>query len=670
METGLIQYRSNAGLLEDEQEAARQAMEAVQGRPEITALAAHVRARWEAAKAAKMPHEQRMLRSLRMRDGQYEPDKLALIRESGGAEVYMMLPDEKCNAAEAWIDDLLGAEPFGTAPTPVPELSPEQRQAIEQQVRAEVAQELHLTGILPTQEAVMQRGREIYESVKHDIEEAAAQAEASVEGKIKDIVAESGWSNALKGAISDLVTFPAGFMKGPVFRKKKDLVWGPGGQPAVSEVVAIEWEAPSPFDIYPSPSSTGIGDSYLIEKHRFSRSDLYSMIGIEGFDDDAIRQVLSEYGNGGLQDWLFMGSESERSRLEGRQSEDRDPDGKIHALQFWGNIQGLMLLQYGMDPSMIEDPIAEYQAEVWLIGQWVIKAELNGDPLGRIPYYKASFREKKGAFWGKGLPEVIEDAVDGCNAAARHLFNNMGMASGPQVGIDASTKVPGMNYESMRPWKIWPFDLTNSQGTRPPIWFFQPNVMVNELLAVYEKFSAEADNKSGVPKYLYGGESKGGAIDTATGMSMMMSNASKAIKKIVKNIDVGIIEPSIIKLHQTIMLYFPEPVYFQGDIKFIAKGSSSMIAKEQMQVRRQEFMQLVLNPVLAQIVGPAGIAEVARSVADGLDLDVADVVPTREEMEQRQVIEARRQQMNPQLPQPAAINGAGDKAGGQDARTF
>jgi len=678
METGLLQWKSNEELIADEEEAARRELESIQGRPEIISLAAHVRARWEAARQAKMPHEQRMLKALRMRNGEYESDRLALIRQSGGSVIYMMLPDEKCNAAEAWIEDILGDEPFGTKPTPVPDLSPQQRQAIENQVRMEVAQELQISGIMPTQEAVMQRGREILEEVKAHVAEQAKRTEIQVEQKIKDLVVESGWSDALKSSITDIVTHPAGFLKGPIFRKKKDLAWGPDGTPVVQDIIAMEWESPSPLDIYPAPTSTKIGDGYLFEKHRLTRSDLVAMMGVDGFDDTAIRQVLTEYGNGGLNNWIYMDNETERARLESRDYESHDPDGKIHALQFWGNVQGLMLLEYGIDPSMVEDPISEYSAEIWLIGRYVIKAELNGDPLGRPPYYKAHFRDKKGSFWGMGLPEVIEDIVDMCNASARNLANNMAMASGPMVGVDASAKIPGVDYENMRPWKIWPFDLTNSQGTRPPIWFFQPNVMVNELMAVYEKFSAEADNKSGVPKYMYGGENRGGAADTASGMSMMMSNASKAIKKIIHNIDVGIIEPSIRRLHQTIMLYYPDPIYFQGDIKFVAKGSTSMIAKEQMQIRRGEFLKLIMNPVLAQIVGQGGIAEVARSIADGLDMDVDDVVPTKEELVQRQAVQQQMMQQQAQqqaaLPQsggkPQPTNPAGDRAGGQDFRTF
>ena len=39
----------------------------------------------------------------------------------------------------------------------------------------------------------------------------------------------------------------------------------------------------------------------------------------------------------------------------------------------------------------------------------IIKAVLNYDPLGEKPYCKTSFIKTPGSFWGKGIPEVIED---------------------------------------------------------------------------------------------------------------------------------------------------------------------------------------------------------------------------------------------------------------------
>ena len=87
-----------------------------------------------------------------------------------------------------------------------------------------------------------------------------------------------------------------------------------------------------------------------------------------------------------------------------------------------------MLIEWGLDEEEIEDEHREYDANVWIVGNYVIKAILNYDPLGEKPYAKTSFIKRPGAFWGSGIPEIIEDIQGVCNAAARALVNNMGIS--------------------------------------------------------------------------------------------------------------------------------------------------------------------------------------------------------------------------------------------------
>ena len=309
-----------------------------------------------------------------------------------------------------------------------------------------------------------------------------------------------------------------------------------------------------------------------------------------------------------------------------------------------------------------------------MIGRWVIKCTFNPDPLGRKPYYKTSMRDRKGSFWGIGLPELIEDCQSACNAAARNLLNNMAIASGPQVGVDVSQLPAGEDIESLYPWKIWQVDRSrggaaSGAGSTPPVWFFQPNPFIAELLKVYEFFSGEADTKSGIPKYAYGSnQGAKGALGTATGFSMMMNNATRGIKRVVRNIDFGIIRPSIQKLVEWLQLYRPEELLgYAGDIRVLARGSSALVAKEQQAVRRNEALQMVLNPAVIQIVGQDGLAHLLRQVFDGLD--IYDVVPTEQEMATRERMSGFQQQIQAQqqqaLPQGREVDGGGAVQGGE-----
>ena len=91
----------NTTLAKQEQEAASQALAARQNQPVILGLTAHLRACWDVAEMAKRPIEKIMLRALRQRNGEYEADKLQQIRAQGGSEIYMMITEVKCRAAES-----------------------------------------------------------------------------------------------------------------------------------------------------------------------------------------------------------------------------------------------------------------------------------------------------------------------------------------------------------------------------------------------------------------------------------------------------------------------------------------------------------------------------------------------------------------------------------------
>lgn len=615
----------------------------------VIGLVAYIQNAWEAAKRAKQPIETIMLRNLRMKAGEYEPSKLAAIKEQGGSEAFMMLTEEKLSAFESWVEEILfpaDDKPWGIKATPRPEMSPQIAQKIKAQIFQDFAQQVIQSGQVPTQEILMARADELMEEFEAEVIDRAREAAEKTEVYLDDILTESGWRKALRASIADVGLYPAGFLKGPLRRKRKKLSWGQGGQPQVLLTEVWEFESPSPWDIYPGPSSQDIGDGYLIERMVFRRTDLQELIGIPGYDKDEIEAVLSAASSGGmnLHNWLGLYNQTERATLENREYEDEDPEGLIDGLQFWGHIQGLKLIEYGYPGTEIK-PFEEYFCEVIMIHNWVIKVEINGDPLGRPPYFKASFREKKGSFWKTALPDTMIDCQDACNASTRNLFNNMAIASGPQVGVDIGKFAAGEKITKLRPWRLWQFDLEHQPQSRDPIWFFQPRPLINELLAVYDKYSSEADNKTGVPRYSYGGETKGGALNTASGMSMMMANAARSIKKVVSNIDEGLIEPSVSRTFEWTMLYRPIRCMLDGDIKVVAKGSSALISKEMRQVRRNEAMQTVMTPIVQGIIGNRGVAIVLKEWLKGLDFDAEDIVPSEADLTQIEILQGQVQQL-------------------------
>lgn len=645
----------------------RRAAETAQAQPLIRGLAGHVRRCWTEARTAKEQSvEPRMFKAIRARRGEYDPDVLTKIRAQGGSEIYMMLVSNKCRGASSWLRDVMlgqGSEkPWTLRPTPSPDLPPNLTEELRQHAVQQVAMVIQATGQALPPIQLRRYLNELREEYVYNLQEQAKYSTRRMEDKMEDQLIEGGFMSAIDAFIDDLTTFPCAFLKGPIVRRKPRMKWNPdaagGFQLTIVDDLVLEWERVDPFMIYPSPASTGVQDGYLIERHKLRQADLEALIGVDGYDDEAIRMVLEDYGRGGLQEWLVV--DSTKAQAEGRSTTAvmQNSEHLIDALQFWGTVSGQMLRDWGLSDAEVPDIAKQYPCEAWLIGSKVIKASLNFDPLGRKPYYKASYEDVPGTFWGNSVYDLIKDCQEMCNSAARSLANNMGIASGPQVWVNVDRMPAGEDITNLYPWKIHQVTSDPMGSSATPVGFFQPNSNAQELMFVYEKFSLLADEYSGVPRYMTGSSPAGGAGRTASGMSMLMNNANKAIKQVVANIDRAMTE-LLERLYFHNMKYSEDPE-LKGDVNIVARGVSSVLAKEAAQVRRNEFLTATANPIDMQIMGLDGRATLLRETVKQLDVNPDDVVPPPQRLRVQQQIQ---QMMSMGMPQgPQSLPGPGQQA--------
>lgn len=599
----------------------------------ITSLAGHIQHHWSLAKLAKLQPEKEMLSAVRSRKGEYDPDVLSRIKEQGGSEIYMMVFATKARQMKALMTDILigsgNDKPWTIRPTPQPELPPGHANQIMQAVYEETAQ-AELAGMPMSVEDVRQRLVDAKSAVEQRIIEQARTEAERAEAAIEDALVEGNYLDALDQFVDDLTTFKTAFLKGPVVRRSNDLQWvqRPDGSftAEVTSKLKVEYERVDPFMIYPAPWAKNCHDAPLIERHKLSRADLNSMRGVEGYDEEAIKRVLDEHGQGGLREWLMI--DTAKATAEGRNTVGVAQSDLIDALQFWGSVSGKMLREWGMSETEVPDEAKEYDVEAWLIGGDVIKAVINPDPLNRRPYYADGFSRVPGAFWHNSLYDVVRDCQDMCNAAARAMANNLGISSGPQVAVNVDRLPPGEEITEMYPWKIWQVTNDPMGSSAAPVSFFQPNSNVAELMGVFERFSSIADEVSGIPKYMAGmAGGEGGAGRTASGMSMMITNASKMVKQLLASLDQYVISPMVERQYQHMLMYRPE-LGLQGDLKVVARGSLSLVAKEAAQVRLNEFLAATGNPIDMQIIGMDGRAELLRQAVKRLDINSDKVVPS------------------------------------------
>ena len=661
----ILRVVGNEELVRAEREQAAQELAARQSAPVMLGIVAHLKECWDAARIARDPITDVMLKAMRQRNGEYEADKLQAIKAQGGSEVYMMLTEVKCRAAESWLRDILldnGTPPWDIQPSPIPDLSPAEAGELQMAFAERVMEILQMSGTAPNKAQMAELKETVAQEFRFKILQAAQNRSDRMKVKIEDQFAQGGWADAFNDFITDVVTFPAAFVKGPIVRRQRYLKWeGSALQPG--ERIAPEYERVSPFNIYPEPGITRINDGYLFEYHEMTRTQLADLIGVPGYDDAAIREVL-RIGN--TQSWVQEWQKTSRETEERKFHTELRPTEVYDALEFWGKISGRMLREWGMDENEVPDEDQEYDANIWVVGNFVIKAVLNYDPLGEKPYAKTSFIKQPGSFWGRGIPEIIEDIQNVCNAAARALVNNMAVASGPQVEVNLERIPPNEDITQLQPWKIWQVLNDPLGSSAPAVRFNQPNDNANTLMGVYDRFSRLADDHSGIPSYIYGDTNVQGAGRTASGLSMLMGSAGKGIRQVVMHIDSDVIKPIVYRQYVYNMRYDPDES-IKGDAQIVAKGAVNLAVKETINVRRVEFLNATANEFDMGIIGPQGRAALLREVAKGLQMPVDDIVPSREKLATAERASAAAQQMPaPGGGQPTMENTdlAGAPAGG------
>lgn len=406
-------------------------------------------------------------------------------------------------------------------------------------------------------------------------------------------------------------------------------------KPVVQDVPVLCWERVSPFDIYWTPGVASIEDANIIQRSRLTRAEINTLLDLPGFLTDEVRAVLDEYGRGGLVD-NWDQTDSERSILEGREDPRFNQSGLIACLEFQGNAQGRYLLDIGMDPSLIPDPLRDYYIDAWLIGRHIIKVQFIPSPRKRHQYYITSFEKVPGTPAGNGLPDLLADVSSVANATLRALVNNLSISSGPQVVINDDRLGDGEDGEQMHPWKRWhvksdPF----GNNTEKAVEFFSPASNANELLQVYTAFSAMADEASAIPKFMTGSPPSGGLGRTASGLSMLMQNSSKILQTVASNIDIDVIDPVINALLDMVMLT-DQTGLLTGEEKVRVLGVQVAQQRETQRARQLEWLQITANPIDMSIIGPKGRAQVLRAVATEIGLPGENIVPSEADLDKQQ----------------------------------
>jgi len=648
----------------------------------VMSLANHIRGKWQEAKQHREQSgvDAQIMRSKRAGDRQYEPNKLQEIRDYEKNQrydpPYDPIIDVKCRALQAKMSSRIlapGDRPWSISPTPIPDLPDDVKQGLERIVALTVTEQAMQQGNAPAIDDVEQQKPDIEAQVLAMMTKLAKEANESATQRLDDQLREGGWYEAVKKCIYDFTRMPASILKGPILKKRNKLShqFGPTGwTTSITEERIDTWERVAPVKIYQEPHSKGVNDGYLIELSSYKRRDLYNAIGIEGYDEKAIRQVLNTWQSGGLHEWTLL--DTEKALLEKKSTITLGND--IDCLIFWGSAPGNLLITWGMKADVITDPDREYDIWAELIGSEVIMARLNPDPLSEKPYHKASLIEDPDRFWNASTPDLLWDIAMLCCAVLRACGVNAAFSSGPIMDI-AVDQLENRNDTALYPRRVIRRTSKMMNDLRQVVNFYQPQLMTGPLSQFLEFCHTLCDEWSGIMRIAHGGDATGtGADSTASGMSMNITESSQGVKFSLSNFDDGIIGPSVSKQYH-INLYENKDGAWSSpylDPKIVATGSSasSLMAKEQQSMRRNEF-STSLSPEEKQIMGPEGLKELLKQKILALDMDPDKLLP-----EDRQRIQQLTGLQMPgavpgepgqsTIPEAETVNAAGDKSGGRD----
>jgi hypothetical protein len=658
---------TNQGI--DEMQAKQDAIAAQARAPsaetEFQPLAGFIRSEWDMMRRHRdtvAGWSERLLVALRAFNGVYDSQKLAEIRKFGGSEVYARLIAAKCRAASSLLRDVyLGADrAWGLEPEADPPVPPEVEQSIQTLILGELQQAAGI-GMQITPQQIRERLWGLMAKARVAAKKAAEEKANLAEDKIDELLTEGNFYGALADFLVDVPLFPYAVIKGPTVRMVFEVDWATG-RPVMRRKPKLWWERVSPFDIYWTPGAADIEDAAIIERTRLTRTDLNDLLDVKGFNVEAIRAVLDNYGRGGLSmEWDM--AEGPRAILESREDPWFNQSKMISCLQYTGNVQGRMLIEHGFTEDDIPDPIRDYAIEGWLIGPYLIKVQLGVSPRRRHKYYISSWEKVPGTPVGNAVPDQISDLQEVCNASMRAMVNNLSIASGPQVVVNDDRLAGLETGEDLYPWKRW--HVTNplmTSSSEKPVDFFQPQSNAQELLTVFKAIYDLSDDVSAIPKYLSGNSPGGGAGRTASGLAMLMGNASKILQTVCANIDRDVFNPALTNLVDLVLLTDTTGM-LQGTETVTPKGVAVAMQKETMRQRQLEFLQVTANPIDMSIMGPKGRAAVLRNVSTTIGMPGEEIVPSTDEVQQQQAQamanageegHAGAKQEPPERPEPGA----------------
>ena len=579
--------------------------------------------------------DERWLDDLRQFNGQYDKVTAATLAASGGSKLFVNITRNKVNAAEARLIDILfptDDRNWGIQPTPVPYLSKIAKD--EDPVQNEDGSPF------VTDKGVQVEKRDIAQGV---IEEARERSNA-MQDEIADQLTETNYNSVNRDMVHDAVLYGTGILKGPVILGKTRQKWSEvvDDQGQVAQVIEIVEdlkpgaERVDPWDFFPDMQSRSIDDAeFIFQRHYMSKKALRDLADKPGFLRTQIAEVLK-------QDADNSHTASHLQEMQSMAGLSSYENGRFEVWEYHGSVEKEDLIAAGVEVDE-DDVFTDYNGVVWFSEGRVIKAVINPADTGDMPYSVFNWEGDDTSVFGVGIPFLMRSSQKVLNATWRMLMDNAGLSVGPQTVINSQVVRPADGNWRLTPHKVW--ELTDKNGNVNNVFgSFEINSHMTELIALFQYARQIADEETALPQIAQG--EQGSATDTASGMSMLMNSANTMLRRVVKNFDDDVTRPFIKRMYDWNMQFNPKEDV-KGDFCIDARGTSSLLVKEQQAANLMNLMNIAASPLLEPLTNTAALY---RKVVSSMQIEADEIVKSTEEIEletqkMQQQMEAQQQAM-------------------------
>ena len=471
-------------------------------------------------------------------------------------------------------------------------------------------------------------------------------AAKSMEKKIHDQLQESGANKHLRSTSFEMALFGTGVMKGPFAVDKEYPNWDDEGNYSPIFKTVPQVSHVSVWNFYPDPDANSMDEAtYVIERHKMSRSQLRSLKRRPHFRDNVIEEAIDIGENYTKESW-----EDDLADYAPEHGVER-----YQVLEYWGMCDTSMLEEQEVEiPEELRD-FDELQINAWICNGKLLRMVLNPFKPAKIPYVAAPYELNPYSFFGVGIAENMDDTQTLMNGFMRMAVDNAVLSGNMLIEVDETNLVPGQDLS------VYPGKIFRRQGGAPGQAIFGtkfPNVS-NENIQLFDKARQLADESTGLPSFAHGQTGVTGVGRTASGISMLMNAASGSIKTVIKNVDDYLLRPLGEGFFRFNMQFDFDPK-IKGDLEIKARGTESLMANEVRSQRLMQFLQVASNPALAPF---AKFQYVIREIAKSLDLDPDKVTNNMNDAAiQAELMKGFQQPMPQQQGQPQQAPAGADVA--------